>query len=153
MSKTARIGCFVFALALTLAVSVGGGEAQETVAPDRGLTLAGAYSPVSASQVIGEFGGASGAEVRMSSPQSHKIQFLKGGAARVAIWDGTRYLPRVFTAVESWDGSRVCLARTRGWTGGCLTIKSNGRDLRCRYMWNNGATGETGCRVDPIRKG
>ncbi len=149
MSKTARIGYIVVALAL----AAGGVKAQETFAPDRELAVAGAYSPVSASNVIKKFGGASGAEVKMGRPQSHKIQFLKGGAARVAIWDGRRYLPRVFTSVESWDGSRVCLARTRGWTGGCLTLKSNGESLRCRYTWNNGAHGETACRVEPIRKG
>lgn len=96
---------------------------------------------------------ASGAELKMAFPQMHKIQFLEGGAARVAIWDGRRYRPRVFTAVESQQGSRICLARTRGWTGGCVTIRSAGPGMRCRYLWNNGASGETACRLEPIQPG
>lgn len=109
------------------------------------------YAPVSADLVLDRFGGPSGAEIALAHPQAHKIQFLKGGAARVSIWDGTRYLPNVFTAVESRQGARICLARTRGWTGGCLTISTNGRDFLCEYLWNNGASGETACRVTPIR--
>lgn len=151
MLKKATIGYLVFSLGL--AVGAGAGVAQDASSPNAGLKIAGAYAPVSASKVLDQFGGAAGAEVKLGRPQSHKIQFLKGGAARVAIWDGSRYRPRVFTAVETQDGSRVCLARTRGWTGGCLTIKTNGQDFRCRYLWNNGASGETACRVAPIRKG
>ena len=112
-----------------------------------------AYAPIEANLVLDRFGGPSGAEIALASPQSHRIEFLKGGAARVAIWVGGRYLPKVFTAVESRQGSRICLARTRGWTGGCLTITTNGQDFRCRYLWNNGSSGETACRVTPIRAG
>jgi hypothetical protein len=109
------------------------------------------YAPIAADLVLDVFGGPSGAEVALAHPQAHRIQFLKGGAARVAVWDGARYLPHVFTAVESRQGPRICLARTRGWTGGCLTITTNGQDFRCEYLWNNGASGETACRVAPIR--
>lgn len=111
------------------------------------------YAPISTDLVFDVFGGTSGAEVAMAAPQSHRIQFLNGGAARVFIWDGTRYLPSVFTAVESRQGARVCLARTRGWTGGCLTIATDGQRFRCAYLWNNGASGETACRVTPVRAG
>ena len=111
------------------------------------------YAPISADQVLSHFGGASGAEISLAPPQSHRIQFLSGAAARVFIWDGTRYLPSVFTAVESRQGARVCLARTRGWTGGCLTMTTDGERFRCAYLWNNGASGETACRVTPVRAG
>jgi hypothetical protein len=109
------------------------------------------YAPIAADLVLDVFGGPSGAEVSLAHPQAHRIQFLTGGAARVHIWDGTRYLPSVFTAVESRQGARICLARTRGWTGGCLTLTTNGSDFRCEYLWNNGASGETACQVTPIR--
>ena len=112
-----------------------------------------AFTPISAQRALDRFGGASGAEVALAPPQSHRVQFLKGGAARVYIWDGTRYRPSVFTAVESRQGARICLARTRGWTGGCLTLASNGRDFLCSYLWNNGSGGEIPCRVTPIRTG
>ncbi len=111
------------------------------------------YAPISAELILRKFGGRSGAEIALDQPQAHRIQFLNGGAARVAIWDGYRYLPNVFTSVESRQGARICLARTRGWTGGCLTLTTNGRDFRCGYLWNNGASGETGCRVAPVRAG
>ncbi len=125
--------------------SVGSGQSgQVDVAP---LT----YGPASAELILDRFGGASGAEVALAHPQSHRIQFLKGGAARVYIWDGARHRPSVFTSVESRQGARICLARTRGWTGGCLTMLTNGQDFLCQYLWNNGATGKIGCRVTPIR--
>jgi hypothetical protein len=111
------------------------------------------YAPIAADLVLDVFGGPSGAEVALAHPQAHRIQLLEGGAARVHIWDGTRYLPSVFTAVESRQGARICLARTRGWTGGCLMLTTNGRDFRCEYLWNNGASGETACQVSPIRAG
>jgi len=111
------------------------------------------FAPVQAVDVLARYGGPSGAEVALDYPQSHRIQFLKGGAARVAIWDGTRFLTPVFTSVESRQGDRLCLARTRGWTGGCLTLSSNGQDFLCQFLWNNGASGEIGCRVTPIRQG
>lgn len=111
------------------------------------------FEPVSADVILSRFGGSSGAEVALAYPQSHRIQFLKGGAARVHIWDGSRYRPGIFTSVESRQGSRICLARTRGWTGGCLTMLTNGRNFLCQYLWNNGASGEIDCRVTPIRAG
>ncbi len=151
MFKRAGVSYLVFALGL--AVGAGTGIAQQSIAPQDDVKVAASFAPVSAASVFDQFGGASGAELKLGSPQSHKIQFLKGGAARVSIWDGRRYLPKVFTAVESRDGPRVCLARTRGWTGGCLTIKAKGQDFRCRYLWNNGASGETACRITPIRPG
>jgi hypothetical protein len=108
------------------------------------------YSSITAVEVIHMNSGPAGAELTLDRPQGHKIQFLRGGAARVSIWDGTRYLPKVFTSVESREESRVCLARTRGWTGGCLTFRSNGSIIRCGYLWNNGARGETICHVRPM---
>ena len=151
MIKTVSVKCL--ACALGIAMCAGGGLGDPAATAQAEDMMSARFAPVSASSVFDQFGGSAGAELKLAYPQSHKIQFLKGGAARVSIWDGARYLPKVFTAVESRKGSQVCLARTRGWTGGCLTIKSNGRDLRCRYLWNNGASGETACRVTPIRAG
>jgi hypothetical protein len=151
MLKKTRTGCL--AVALGLAIGASGAMAEDASNPGENVVMARAYAPVSATKVLQQFGGASGAEVKMAHPQAHKIQFLKGGVARVAIWDGRQYMPHVFTSVESHEGSRVCLASTRGWTGGCLTLTSNGQDFRCRFLWNNGSTGETACRVTPIREG
>ena len=133
--------------------SFGGVGLAEPIPQSEAKLTTANFAPVTASHAIGRLGGVSGAELKLSSPQSHSIQFLKGGAARVAIWDGYRYLPRVFTSVESQNGNQVCLARTRNWTGGCLTITSNGQNLRCRYLWNNGARGETACRITPLQPG
>ena len=127
-------------------------QRREANGSTAGLEVADySYAPIAADLVLDVFGGPSGAEVSLDHPQAHRIQFLTGGAARVHIWDGTRYLPSVFTAVESRQGARICLARTRGWTGGCLTLTTNGSDFRCEYLWNNGASGETACQVTPIR--
>jgi len=135
------------ALAATLVVAIGG----VALTGSKSVWAAGSnYGDITAVEVIHVNGGPAGAELTLDRPQGHKIQFLRGGAARVSIWDGTRYLPKVFTSVESREGSRVCLARTRGWTGGCLTFRSNGSILRCGYLWNNGARGETICHVRPI---
>lgn len=149
MLKTVKYLVFICLLAVVL--GLGGSFLGSASYGKSGKINLVTFSPVSVSSVLDEFGGAFGAELKMGHPQSHKIQFLKGGAARVSIWDGHRYLPKVFTSVESREGSRVCLARTRGWTGGCLTIRSNGQDLRCRFLWNNGARGETACRITPMR--
>lgn len=140
MWKNTRVALMVLGLALA-----SGGAAAED------LTVAGAYSPVSANELLRRHSGSAGVELKLDHPQGHRIEFLKGGAARVAIWDGGRYLPKLFTSVKSRDGAKICLARTRAWTGGCLTIRSNGQDLRCGYLWNNGAHGETACRLRPMR--
>ena len=144
---------FLVAVA-TLGLSLGGGVGALPVSAEQpGAVVTAKFAPISAASALNKVASASGAEIALAYPQRHKIQFLRGGAARVSIWDGARYLPKVFTSIESRQGSRICLARTRGWTGGCLTIKSNGKDFRCRYLWNNGASGETSCRLTPIRAG
>lgn len=143
-----RIGIAYVAFAFGLAVGGASGIAEQS-----GDVVTAKFTPVSANEVLDEFGGSSGAEVKLAHPQSHRIQFLKGGAARVHIWNGSRYMPSIFTAVESREDSRVCLKRTRGWTGGCVSISTNGEDFRCRYLWNNGASGVISCRVTPIRAG
>jgi len=141
-----RIGCLAFALGL--AFSASGAIADDAAS---NIVVARAYAPVSANEMLHRHSGSVGVELKLGQPQGHRIEFLKGGAARVAIWDGQRYLPRLFTAVESREGSKICLARTRAWTGGCLTIRSNGEDLRCGYLWNNGSSGETSCGLRPMR--
>ena len=133
-------------LAVALVLAIGG----VGLTTSDSVWAAGKYERISAVEIIHVNGGPGGAEIALDHPQGHKIQFLRGGAARVSIWDGTRYRPKVFTAVESREGSQVCLARTRGWTGGCLDFRSNGSTLKCQYLWNNGARGETVCHVRPL---
>ena len=149
MLKTVRYFLFICCLAVVLGLG-GGFLGSASYGKSDNIVLA-AFSPVSVSSTLDQVGGPAGAELKLGRPQSHRIEFLRGGAARVAIWDGSRYRPKVFTSVESKEGSRICLARTRGWTGGCLTIRSNGEEYRCRYLWNNGARGETSCTFRPMR--
>lgn len=149
MFRKLNARCFAAAMAIGLGLGAAGAALPVSAEQSDAVVMA-KFAPVSAASALNRVASASGAEIVLARPQSHKIQFLRGGAARVAIWDGARYLPHVFTSIESRDGSRICLARTRGWTGGCLTIKSNGHDFRCRYLWNNGSSGETACRLTPI---
>ncbi len=148
-----RVGISNLAFAFGLAIGLVAGLTEQGVAQQSDAVVTAKFAPVSANEVLDRFGGASGTEVKLGHPQSHRIQFLKGGAARVHIWNGSRFMPGIFTAVESREDSRVCLARTRGWTGGCVSISSDGEDFRCRYLWNNGSSGVIGCRVKPIKAG